>query len=247
MAHIPRVLCASGFSAGSRIELPPERAHHLYTVLRRRPGDTVRAWDGNHHEADAQIEALSHKTGTLVVDAVESVNRESPLNLVLVQAVGRGDRFESAMTAAIEIGAWAIQPVWTEFGLPAPKRERLAKKQRSWEQHALGAAEQAERTKLPELRPALDLRSWLTEPRNGFLLHPGDVAFPRTMPANQTTQPWHVVVGPEGGLSPGEVQMAKTAGLKVCTLGPRILRTEHAGAVALSLLQGLGGDYFPPN
>lgn len=246
MAHIPRVLCTEGLSPGAEISLPAERAHHLYTVLRKRPGDSVRAWDGAHREADAVIQNISHKAAAIVVGAtVENINRESPLNLVLVQAIGRGDRFESALTAAIEIGAWAIQPVWTEFGLPALKSERLAKKQRSWEQQTLGAAEQAERTALPQILAATDLRSWLAVPRHGVVLHPGEDVFPSTLAEVAPREAFHVVVGPEGGFSPTEIKLAKASGLKLCALGPRILRTEHAGAVALSLLQALAGDFRP--
>ncbi len=241
MAHIPRVLCPPPLTAASEVELDADRAHHLYTVMRRRAGDRVRAWDGQGREADAEILALDHRKGRLRIEAVEEHDRESPLALVLVQAVGRSDRFDEAMVAAIEVGAVAVQPVWTEFGLPALKTQRLEKKLRSWHNQLVGAAEQAERTRLPELRPPLQFRDWLGPRPGGIVLHPGGEPLPRT--AAGSGDELNLVVGPEGGFSEGEVERARQAGLQVCRLGPRILRMEHAGPLALAVLQAFAGDY----
>ncbi len=238
MAHTPRVLCRPPLSAGIEIDLDADRAHHLYTVMRRRAGDAVRAWDGEGREGDAEILQLDHRKGRVRMGSVESHDRESPLSLVLVQAVGRGDRFDEAMIAAIEVGATTIQPVWTEFGLPPLKAQRLEKKQRSWQTQLLGAAE---RSRVPELRAPLSLRDWLGTRPSGLLLHPTGGPLPRN-PA-ETATALNVVVGPEGGFSEAEVTLAQQAGLTVCRLGPRILRMEHAGPLALAVLQAFAGDY----
>ncbi len=242
MAHIPRVLCPHGLIPGGEVQLDSDRAHHLYTVMRRRAGDAVRAWDGQGQEANAAIIQLDHRKGSIRIADVESCDRESPLSLVLVQAVGRGDRFDDAMIAAVEVGATAIQPIWTEFGLPAMKAERMDKKLRSWQIQLLGAAEQAERSRLPDLRAPLSLRDWLAQRPHGVFLHPTGAALPRS-PALAPQQEFHVAVGPEGGFSENEVQLAQQAGLPICQLGPRILRMEHAGPLALAVLQAFAGDY----
>ena len=245
MAHIPRVLHPAPLEAGAEIPLPPERAHHLHTVLRRAAGAPVRVWNGEGQEADADILSLSHKAGRLRLGSVEHVNTESPLPLMLAQAVSRGDRFEAALQAAVELGAQAIQPLWTEFGAPALKAERLQKKQLSWERLCLGAAEQAERSRLPEVLPALPLSEWLSKRPTGLFLHPSGSSLPAATLARMAQAPtgcW-VVVGPEGGFSSGEAQMAADAGLNPLRLGPRILRTEHAGAALIAALQALGGDW----
>ncbi|MEN8719958.1 MAG: 16S rRNA (uracil(1498)-N(3))-methyltransferase [Oceanococcaceae bacterium] len=241
MAHLPRVWCPAPLQALSEVELDASRAHHLYTVLRRRPGDAVRAWDGDDREGDAEILELTNRRGRVRVGTVDIVSRESPLALTLVQAVGRGDRFAEAMVAAVEAGATAVQPVWTECGAPPMKGERLGKKWRAWQIQLLGAAEQSERTRRPVLHEPCMLQDWLRHARHGVLMHPSgarlgtlDIAEPDALA---------VVVGPEGGFSEREVALARRSGLTVAQLGPRILRTEHAGPLALAVLQQRFGDY----
>ncbi len=241
MAHIPRVLCTPPLLSTTEVEIEMDRAHHLYTVMRRRAGDSVRVWDGQGNEADAEILAIDHRKGRIRTGTVEKHDRESPLALVLVQAVGRGDRFDEAMVAAIEVGAVAVQPIWTEYGQPALKTQRLEKKLRSWQNQLVGAAEQAERSRLPELRPPLNFRDWLGQRPGGILLHPTGEALPRGKAA--FTDEINLVVGPEGGFSDAEVERAVQAGMQICRLGPRILRTEHAGPLALAVLQAYSGDY----
>lgn len=257
MAHIPRVLCPAPLTENTNYELSPERAHHLHTVMRRSVGSHVRAWDGQGSESTATIVNLNHKSGTITSTKVEKVSTESPLRLLLGQAIGRGDRFEAAMIAAIELGAFAIQPLWTEYGLPPMKAQRREKKLSSWQAQALGAAEQAERSRLPEVLAPSDFGLWLrslsqAEPDSasgprGVLLHPdGQLLGPEHLksirPGAQGTRPFSVLVGPEGGWSEKEVAAAEAAGFSTVSMGPRILRTEHAGPAMLAMLQAMAGD-----
>lgn len=248
MAHVPRVLCPAPLRADSDVELSRERAHHLHTVMRRSEGDAVRAWDGEGRECDAKITRLSHKAGTLRAGQVDEINRESPLPLLLGQAVGRGDRFGDAMVAAIELGVVAVQPLWSEYGLPPLKSERREKKLASWQTQALGAAEQAERTHIPRICEPCDISQWLATAGMGIILHPGGRLLDRELLAQAKRSnsvgdmPFGVLVGPEGGWSEREVAAAEAAGLIRASLGPRILRTEHAGPAMIAMLQAFAGD-----
>lgn len=243
MAHVPRVLVPAPLQAGQPIPLEAERAHHLYTVLRRRAGDAVCLWDGQGLEAPGRLTALDARGGSVQAETPRRIDRESPLQLMLVQALARGDRFEQAAVAAVELGAHSIQPVLAEHGHVKLKGERVARKQQSWQRLLLGAAEQAERSRLPALGALCSLQDWLATPRQGLLLHPEGAPLRAACAGLDWQAPLAVVVGPEGGLSPDELRRAEAAGLRRCRLGPRILRTEHAGPAALAALAALQGDY----
>jgi 16S rRNA (uracil1498-N3)-methyltransferase len=244
MAHIPRVYCPQGFAAEQSLALPRERAHHLHTVLRRSVGDPIRLWNGRGQEATAEITALSSKQALVMPGRLESVWRESPLRLGLAQAVSRGDRFEDTLDAAVELGVQHIQPLWTRFGPKPLQGERLEKKWQSWQRRVLAAAEQAERSQLPEVLRPMPVLDWLGQQHQGWHLDPQAAPLAQTLSTLQPEQdqPRWILVGPEGGLADAEVAMANRC-LQGVSIGPRILRTQHAGPALLAVLQARYGDW----
>jgi 16S rRNA (uracil1498-N3)-methyltransferase len=148
---------------------------------------------------------------------------------------------------AVELGVAAIQPISTERSIVKLKDERAQRRQEHWQNVVIAACEQCGRNRVPEVLPLSDFSDWLA--RLGppaaddglrLLLSPAaDVQLKAlSAPARMT-----LLIGPEGGLSPVEIQLSQTRGFQPVRLGPRILRTETAALAALSAIQALWGDF----
>lgn len=238
---LPRIHVAAELVAGGELILPEAAARHVALVLRMRRGDTLTLFDGAGHEACATLVDVDRKRVAVRIDAVGAGQGESPLVVHLGQAISKGDRMDYAIQKAVELGVAAITPLYTAHGDVRLKGERQAKKLAHWQAVAASACEQCGRATLPPVHAPSSLADWLTgrDEALRLMLHPaaehhgldGDI------PASAA-----LLIGPEGGLSPTEVDAAREAGFSALSLGPRILRTETAPVVALSLLQFRFGD-----
>ncbi len=242
MAHIPRLYWPEQLEVGQQLEIAGDRAHHLLRVLKRREGDPVILFGPPDYESVGQICSAGKQQLLVLVQQVQRVRRESPLHCVLVQGLSRGDRMDYSVQKAVELGVFAIQPVLTQRSGVQLGGDRLARKQAHWQAIALSAAEQSGRTCVPQVRPCLRLDQFLSEQSSpGFVLAPdGPDDWGTAPPVNEEI---NLLVGPEGGLSADELDLAQRCGLRPLRLGPRILRTETAGAVALTAMQCHWGDF----
>jgi 16S rRNA (uracil1498-N3)-methyltransferase len=166
---------------------------------------------------------------------------ESPLRLHLGQGLSRGERMDWAIQKATELGAARITPIVSERCEVRLKDERADKRTAHWRQIAISACEQCGRSVLPQIDAPVSLAEWLqaTEADLKLVLHP--VAEPLASHARPGSLAF--LIGPEGGLSDAEVEQARAAGFHAARLGPRVLRTETAPVVALSVAQQLWGDF----
>ncbi len=165
---------------------------------------------------------------------------ESRLQIHLGQGLSRGERMDWAIQKATELGATQITPVISERCEVRLKDERADKRLAHWRQIAISACEQCGRSVIPIIHPPQLLADWLAiEADLKLVLHP--VAEPLESHAAPATLAF--LIGPEGGLNDAEVEQARTAGFQPARLGPRVLRTETAPVVALSVAQQLWGDF----
>ena len=165
----------------------------------------------------------------------------SPLSIHLGQVLSGGERMDWAIQKATELGASQISPIVSARCEVRLKDERADKRMAHWRQIAISACEQCGRSSLPQINPPITLEQWLeqVEADLKLVLHP--VAEPwasHPQPASLA-----MLIGPEGGLSEDEVQQAMARGFHAARLGPRVLRTETAPVVALSVAQQLWGDF----
>ena len=235
--HFPGTLPASG-----ELALPEELAHHALRVLRLRDGESVILFDGKGDEVQACL-SVRGKAGFAVLGERRSVNRESPLQVVLVQALAASDKMDWVVQKAVELGVSAIQPVQAERSVLRLSAERAEKRLAHWRQVAVAACEQSGRNRIPEVRALQGLGNWLAAHRDGscHVLAPGgEVGF---TDLDRLPGPIHVLVGPEGGWTDSELAACDGAGCRRVTLGPRVLRTETAGLAALAVLQARWGDF----
>lgn len=237
-----RVYSPQSAVAGSTITLEAQASRHLLKVLRLKAGDAVTLFNGQGEECSASIVATEQQRAALAVGEWQAVSRESPLQVTLNQAVGRGERMDYAIQKAVELGVTAIRPVFTERTVVALSGERLAKRMAHWQGVIVAACEQSGRNRLPELLPAVktaELSHSTTAHR--LLLNPQAGQALAALTPNSLD--FELLIGPEGGLSDAEIQLLSQAGWQGIQLGPRVLRTETAALAVLAAMQCLWGDF----
>ena len=222
-------------------DLPEAQAHYIGRVLRMAAGDAVQLFDGSGQEFLGQLLEVGKKSVRVQLDQALPGLAESPLHIHLGQGLSRGERMDWAIQKATELGANVITPIVSERCEVRLKDERADKRLAHWRQVAISACEQCGRSTLPLIQPPVTLAEWLKSAKADLklVLHP--VAEPLTRHDKPTNLAF--LIGPEGGLSDAEVEQAKAAGYHAARLGPRVLRTETAPVVALSVAQQLWGDF----
>lgn len=237
----PRIHVAADLAVGGDVVLPEGPARHVARVLRLGEGAPLTLFDGAGREAWAVIIEASRKRVVARIESVAPGTGESPLAVHLGQAISKGDRMDYAIQKAVELGVAAITPLYTEHGDVRLRGERETKKLAHWQAVAASACEQCGRATLPPVHSPAGLADWLAlrDEALRLVLHPGATGAleQRAVPATAA-----LLIGPEGGLSAAEVEASLAGGFVPLSLGPRILRTETAPVVALSLLQSRFGD-----
>lgn len=222
-------------------ELPETQAHYIGRVLRHAVGDAVQLFDGSGQEFLGELIEVGKKSVRVELRECFAGMPESPLQIHLGQGLSRGERMDWAIQKATELGAQVISPIISERCEVRLKDERADKRMAHWRQVAISACEQCGRSVVPLIHPPILLADWLqqTEAQLKLVLHP--VAEPLLSHAKPESLAF--LIGPEGGLADDEVERAKAAGFHAARLGPRVLRTETAPVVALSVAQQLWGDF----
>lgn len=237
---LPRFFIAAPLALGV-YELPEAQAHYLSRVLRLTVGAAVQLFDGSGYEYRGELTHVSKKI--VQVDLRERLDglAESSLRIHLGQGLSRGERMDWAIQKATELGVDELTPLFTDRCEVRLNGERAQKRLEHWQQIAISACEQSGRSKVPVIHPPQQLKDWQAAVQADLklLLHP--VAQPLTEHTTPSTLAF--LIGPEGGLTENEVAQASTYGFQPARLGPRVLRTETAPVVALSVAQQLWGDF----
>lgn len=238
----PRFYYPSPLTIGDTVELPPEAAHHALRVLRLRPGDAAILFTGQGGEFSATIDRMEKDRVHVRVQAWEPLERESPLDVTLIQALSSNDKMDLVLQKATELGARRLVIVESTRGVVRLDGERAKKRMQRWQQLLIAACEQCGRNRIPALSFA-SLVDWLRDPWDGphrWILAPGaQTSLSQLPPPRGAIQ---LLIGPEGGFNDQEYAAADTAGFVSVSIGPRTLRTETAGIAALAVLQALWGD-----
>ncbi len=229
---------------GNRLIILGDSCHRVRNVLRVRPGETLLGSDacGAHYALTVE-EVLADR----VISRIDRIDRgvgESPLAVTLAQAVPRFSRLDLVIQKATELGVARIVPLLAERNVARPKPGPEGGRRLRWEKIAAEAVTQCRRTTAPIISPPQSLDDFLRAagaPLRLLLHHGPGVATFAALPPQSPGQV-EVIVGPEGGWSPREVEMCRAADFIPVALGPRVLRTETAGLVILALLQQRWGD-----
>jgi 16S rRNA (uracil1498-N3)-methyltransferase len=230
---------------GDRVIFDAEETHHLARVLRLRAGALVQTVDGLGHELAVRLTRIGPREAEGEIVGRGLRLSESPLDLTLVQGIPKGDKLESVIRMATELGVARIVPLIAGRSVPRAEAGRISARVLRWQRVAKEAAKQSGRAMIPEVRPSRTLSEWAAEPRMpGLILclwEKAEAPVAAVLPAGPIERAT-LIVGPEGGLDPEEVATLRSAGALVGGLGPRILRADTAGPVGLALLQFRYGD-----
>ena len=246
----PRLYCPTSLESDEVIDLPAAVAHHAARVLRLREGDPVTLFNGEGGEFEARLTRIESRSVSAMVIMHHAVERESPLQVTLLQGLAGAERMDYVIQKAVEMGVATIAPVTMARSVTRLDTARAAKRAEHWRSVIVASCEQCGRNRLPLLRPLCDFDAALGSPDDpgatasaalSLVLSPGEgsslTAFDRPSGAIR------LLIGPEGGLAPEELAAAHRAGFRNVRLGPRVLRTETAGLAALAAMNALWGDW----
>ncbi len=243
--RVPRLFVDTELRPNARLPLPEDAAHHAARVLRLREGDAVALFDGRGGEYQARLSLPGRGQVVAETGARQDIERESPLDVTLVQAVSSGEKMDFTIQKAVELGVAAIQPVLSAKAVVRLGAGREEKKQTRWRRVAIAACEQCGRNRVPAVREAISVEAYCGTPRDAslrLLLSPEGKTGLRDM-KRQIGRAVTIAAGPEAGFSDEEERLLQRAGFVPVRLGQRILRTETAALAALAALNALAGDF----
>ena len=251
------------------LPLDEPAAHHLLRVLRRGIGDEIEVFDGQGRCWRAQV--ASTKPATVTLLAALPAEPPPRLRLGLAQCLGTAEKMDWTIEKAVELGVSHIVPLLSARSVVKLDGARAEKRVQHWQRLVVAAAMQCGRSRLPEIAPILPVGTWLASlsapqtherrwvlsplAESSLMAQAGALAAPigtplagdhQDQPGDATaseagTTAW-LLCGPESGLAETEVDQALSHGWQPALLGPRVLRTETAGLVGLTVLQAALGD-----
>ena len=227
----------SGVAAGDLLEVTGDEAHHAVAVRRLRPGERVVLTDGAGTAVLGAVETTGKRVFSVRAEQVSLEPRPTP-ELVVVQAIPKGDRGELAVEMLTEVGVARIVPWAAARSVAVWKGDRATRALARWRSTAREAGKQARRTWAAEVDDLVrtdDAVALVAAADLAVVLHEA-ATDPLASVAVPATGRVVVVVGPEGGLSDEEVAAFAAAGARPVRLGAEVLRTSTAGVAAVSAL-----------
>jgi 16S rRNA (uracil1498-N3)-methyltransferase len=241
---LPRIHCDQRLGPGAQFALAPEAAQHVGRALRLKTGDAITVFDGRGGEYEAAIQRIDKDRVEVKVGAWRDVDPEPSLVIGLVQGLPEADKMDWIIQKSVELGVSWIQPIVCDRSVVRLSGERAARREAHWRRVAVAACEQSGRNRIPEVRPTMGFNNWLptTPTAARWMLAPGGDPLAGKSPGDGRIE---LLIGPEGGLSDRERELALQEGCEAVGLGPRTLRTETAPLAALAAIHALWGDFLP--
>jgi 16S rRNA (uracil1498-N3)-methyltransferase len=231
---VTRLFVDMALQTGMTVELPSERAHYLFRVLRLAPGAELRIFCGDGVEYQAIAVDTDPRRGRLAIRDAIRQESSAAFRLHLIQAVIKGDKLDFAVQKATELGVTDIWLTTTDRSEVRPRDERRERRLQHWRRIVVAACEQCGRARLPRLHGPDPLPATLAAAgvQNLLMLEPGAPPL-ADAPAADTA----IMIGPEGGFTDDERTMAVAAGATLMGLGDYVLRADTAPVAALAVLR----------
>ena len=243
---MPRFFVPKEELQDSFLVLTGENAAHA-KVLRLKNGDGVTVCDGEGTDYACTVSDVSNGQISLVVRRAEPSASEAAVRCSIYMAFAKADKFEHVIQKATELGAFELVCFPSARCVSRPDEKSLAKKLDRWQKIAASAAEQSGRGVIPQVLAVPSYAAALKRAAEAelavcFYENEENLTFRAAIEA-APFRTAAILTGPEGGFEPEEITQAAAAGLKICTLGKRILRCETAPLCALSALMYASGEF----
>ncbi|MFF8261705.1 16S rRNA (uracil(1498)-N(3))-methyltransferase [Streptomyces virginiae] len=233
---------------GAEFVLDGPEGRHAVSVKRLNPGEPVVLTDGRGGWAEAVVKAAEGKDRLVVAVASAGREVEPAVRITVVQALPKGDRGELAVETMTETGVDAIVPWQASRCITQWRGDRGAKSLAKWRATAREAGKQSRRVRFPEVAEAMSTKqvaALLAGADLAMVLHedrdtPSQALATAELPASGSVV---LVVGPEGGVSPEELEVFAAAGAHPYRLGRSVLRTSTAGTAATAVLLARTGRW----
>lgn len=221
--------------------------HHLKNVLRAEPGFELIVFDGAGRESVGVLELYQGKTAVVRILHDTDTSTESALDLTLAPCLAKGKKIDLVVEKAVELGVDRVCVVTSKRSVARLGADAAVARVERWRRIVASAAEQCGRTQMPVVERIRRLEEFLASKPDdalGLVFTRGADPDPPATLRQRYPNTYKVVtvIGPEGGLSPEEIEMAEGYGFHPVGLGPRTLRTETAAIVAAAVCQHLWGD-----
>ena len=216
-------------------------------VLRLRAGDFVTVFDNTGWEHEAIIETLTSERGELKIVESHPSDREPSIPITLAVGLTKGQKVDWVIEKATELGVTTIIPLSSNYTVPKLDGDKIQKRSERWRKIAVSAAKQCGRSRIPEVYSLRSFENFVCEswPETLKLIlweNETQGSLREMFEKCRETKSVLLAVGPEGGFSHGEVELANAQGFQSMQMGKRILRAETAALAALAIVQFLWGD-----
>ncbi len=239
--YVPQPLIEKGM-----LRIEGDEVRHIRRVLRLRAGDEITVFDGSAKEYEGIIVSEGPSSVVISIQDILSSKRESPLEITLAQSLLKGEKMDYLIQKTTELGVKRIIPFFSSRSIPLLERSKKLERYRRWERIAIEASKQCGRGMIPRIEPIQDYSEMLQNIPEGFLRlilwEKQGAKLKEVLEGLKEEAKIFFIVGPEGGLSQQEVELAKQKAFASVTLGKRILRSETASLCLLSILQYEKGD-----
>ena len=238
---MPRFFVKSEQIDSEKIYIYESDAHHIARSLRMAVGDEVTVSDGEGTEYSCRLTKIRDEECECEILSKCTGATESPIEITLCMAYPKGDKLETVIQKAVELGASRILPFESSRCIKRPKAEKIDKQLARLSRIAEEAAKQCGRSRIPEVMAPLGYKEMLKVARESALTlfcyeAEEDHSLKNILKAQKKPESCAVIVGSEGGFSAEEVALAEEAGAIIVSLGRRILRCETAPDYALSAI-----------
>ena len=245
--RIPRLHILQPLPLEQTIVLEAAASHYVGKVLRMQEKQEVVLFNDLGEQVSAHITSVSKKVVSVFLSAPLAGPPTSPLHTHLGQVMCRGERMDYVIQKATELGAYEIQPIFSERSIIKISQDRIIKKLAHWKQVSISACEQCYRTEIPQIHQPQKFMDYLKntsfeDKALRLILAPSARSNANIFPTKEPNKVY-VLIGPEGGFDKKEIQLANSLNFEAINLGPRILRTETAPLSILSILQYKYGDF----
>lgn len=238
---LPRFHVDLPLVVGEPTVLSRDATRHALRALRLRQGEMLTLFNGQGGEYLAQLVQAREPQAEVQVVRFDDREAELAWPITVGQGLSSGDRMDWTVEKVVELGGAAVVPLGMARSVTRLSGDRAVSRRDHWQALAIAASGQCGRNRIATIEPVQPLTDWLGTLPDATLrlvLAPGGapMATIRRPPVGRRVV---VLVGPEGGFTPDELAAIDAAGFRATSLGPRVLRTETAGAVAIAMLSAL--------